>query len=206
MNNNNAIWCADGICRVPINSTFDSIPLRGKNTIRLGQGISNKEVNAGVIGYQTFSNSLDIVGAGNKNGNRQVQIWDHLNVPGSITVNNMNVKGEITKLFENSRDAFTAIDNVKQKFDQLVQSYNHTMDYVKELEQKSKQDTNKKIEELKENMHIIYEKIRETEDNTRKLFDLHEVMTVDKQNTNNRINNIKNAIDNINERLARKGI
>lgn len=54
------------------------ILVQGKNTIRLGDNVTGKEVNAGAIGYQTFSNALDIVGAGTTGNNRAVKIYDRL--------------------------------------------------------------------------------------------------------------------------------
>jgi hypothetical protein len=46
----------------------------GNNEIELGNGIS-KEVNAGKITYQRFSDALDIVGAGTTNLNRKIKFW-----------------------------------------------------------------------------------------------------------------------------------
>jgi hypothetical protein len=54
------------------------ILVQGKNTIKLGEGVAGKEVNAGAIGYQSFSNALDIVGAGTTASNRAVKIYDRL--------------------------------------------------------------------------------------------------------------------------------
>ena len=59
--------------------------LSGSNTFEWGTGVSGKEVNAGKIGYSTFSGAgynyaLDIVGAGTSSSNRNVRIWDHLGI------------------------------------------------------------------------------------------------------------------------------
>jgi hypothetical protein len=48
------------------------------DTIELRKGLLSKDVNAGVIGYQKFSNSLDIVGAGTTVDTRSVKIYDNL--------------------------------------------------------------------------------------------------------------------------------
>jgi hypothetical protein len=63
------------------------------NTIEFGGGVS-KELNAGKIGYGTFSPGLDIVGAGVSAGSRIVTLWDNVNIvnslslPGTLTVTN----------------------------------------------------------------------------------------------------------------------
>ena len=58
--------------------------LSGTNTFEWGTGVSGKEVNAGKIGYSTFTSgangALDIVGAGTSSTNRNVQIFDHLGI------------------------------------------------------------------------------------------------------------------------------
>ena len=49
--------------------------------LELGSGIVGKQIDAGKIGYKTFSDGLDIVGAGNASDkvvNRKVRIWDQL--------------------------------------------------------------------------------------------------------------------------------
>lgn len=59
--------------------------LDGTNTLELGGGVT-KEVNAGKIGYQTFTaDALDIVGAGTTAGNRKVKIW----AEGGTTINTL---------------------------------------------------------------------------------------------------------------------
>jgi hypothetical protein len=55
-----------------------------KNTIEFGQGISEKEINAGKIGYQRFSNGLDIIGAGTARGNRIINLYDNVNTNGEF--------------------------------------------------------------------------------------------------------------------------
>jgi flagellar biosynthesis chaperone FliJ len=44
------------------------------STIELGEGVSDKEVNAGKIGFRRFGDWLDIVGAG-LNGTRKIHFW-----------------------------------------------------------------------------------------------------------------------------------
>ena len=65
---------------------FESQSMFLKNPTEYGYGIA-KEVNAGKIGYKTFSDSLDIVGAGTVAGNRNVKVWDNLETGGKITMN-----------------------------------------------------------------------------------------------------------------------
>ncbi len=49
--------------------------IAGNNVLELGSGIAGKESNAGKIGYQTFSNALDIVGASTGGTNRRIKMW-----------------------------------------------------------------------------------------------------------------------------------
>ncbi len=50
--------------------------LSSTNTLEFGAGVAGKEINAGKIGYQTFSpNGLDIVGAGTTGTNRRVNFF-----------------------------------------------------------------------------------------------------------------------------------
>jgi hypothetical protein len=55
--------------------------IANKNVLEFGYGLT-KEVNAGKIGYQTFSAGLDIVGAGTAAPGRQVHLWDDVYVHG----------------------------------------------------------------------------------------------------------------------------
>ena len=48
--------------------------LAGTNAIEFGQGVT-KESNAGKIGYQKFSDALDVVGAGRTGSNRKLKFW-----------------------------------------------------------------------------------------------------------------------------------
>ncbi len=52
------------------------LALSGANVIELGAGVSGKNINAGTIGYGTYTpNTLDIVGAGTTTANRAVKIF-----------------------------------------------------------------------------------------------------------------------------------
>jgi hypothetical protein len=62
-------------------TTFeDSVGISKKITLEFGQG-TTKEGNAGKIGYQTFSDGLDIVGAGT-GGGRKIRLWDRAGING----------------------------------------------------------------------------------------------------------------------------
>jgi hypothetical protein len=47
----------------------------GANTVEFGAGVSGKQQDAGKIGYTTFSDALDIVGAGSSNA-RKIKFWN----------------------------------------------------------------------------------------------------------------------------------
>jgi hypothetical protein len=53
------------------------VEITGHNTLQFGAGVPGREVNAGKIGYQTFTHdSLDIVGAGTDNNTtRKIKFW-----------------------------------------------------------------------------------------------------------------------------------
>ncbi|MEM7572196.1 MAG: hypothetical protein AAF433_04830 [Bacteroidota bacterium] len=53
----------------------EDLELVGKNTAHFGRNIAGKGDNAGKIGYQTFSDGLDIVGAGTRGDNRKINLW-----------------------------------------------------------------------------------------------------------------------------------
>jgi hypothetical protein len=61
----------------------------GSNTLEFGAGVSGKEVNAGKIGYQTFTaDALDIIGAGTTGTSRKIKLWAEggATVAGSLTL------------------------------------------------------------------------------------------------------------------------
>ena len=61
-----------------------NVGVSGINPLIFGYDVSGKEVNAGSIGYGTFSAGgyLDVVGAGTLAGQRKVQVFDNLTVNG----------------------------------------------------------------------------------------------------------------------------
>jgi hypothetical protein len=63
----------------------------GGNVMEFGAGVAGKEGSAGKIGYQTFSDGLDIVGAGPASGGsgRKVKIW----AEGGATFNGSSSQG-----------------------------------------------------------------------------------------------------------------
>ncbi len=57
-------------------SVNGTVSIGSTNTLEFGGGVAGKELNAGKIGYQTFSpNALDIVGAGTNGSNRRVNFF-----------------------------------------------------------------------------------------------------------------------------------
>jgi hypothetical protein len=75
-----------------------SSSLSGSNTFEWGTGVSGKEVNAGKIGYSTFTSgtngALDIVGAGTSSTNRNVQIFDNLGIGTGSPSSRLHVIGD----------------------------------------------------------------------------------------------------------------
>ena len=71
----NAINLATGNCRI-----LGTMQVLGQNVVNFGADATGKELNAGKIGYGTFSSGtgLDIVGAGTVNGQRRVIMYDSL--------------------------------------------------------------------------------------------------------------------------------
>jgi len=67
---------------------FDQTGLySNKNTaLEMGKGVT-KQVDAGKIAYQRFSDGLDIVGAGEEGKGRKIKLWDNVEVNGGLTVN-----------------------------------------------------------------------------------------------------------------------
>ena len=51
-----------------------AMKIDGTNTLEFGAGLT-KETNAGKIGYQTFTDGLEIVGAGSSVGTRKINLW-----------------------------------------------------------------------------------------------------------------------------------
>ena len=86
------------------------IKIDGKNTLEFGAGISGKQADAGKIGYQTYSNDLDIVGAGTNATNRKIKFWAEggATFAGSLDVGGM-VKAE--SLMTNAGVSLAAVQN-----------------------------------------------------------------------------------------------
>jgi Chaperone of endosialidase len=71
--------------------------------LRFGEGVANKQVDAGKIGYKTFSDGLDIVGAGNaddKVTNRKVRIWDQLQTANLLLTGGAKMTADNNQVFE----------------------------------------------------------------------------------------------------------
>lgn len=85
------------VAQVEVPRSRTDIVLPYNTTIEFGRGF-NKGENAGKMGYSFMngrsSDGLDIVGAGNER--RKVNIWDDLDVKGSITTNNITVKDKFS--------------------------------------------------------------------------------------------------------------
>jgi hypothetical protein len=63
------------------------VGITASNVLEFGQGVAGKEVNAGKIGYGTFTTgTLDILGAGTAANSRNVKIWDNVTIPGTLGV------------------------------------------------------------------------------------------------------------------------
>jgi F0F1-type ATP synthase membrane subunit b/b' len=69
------------------------IAVHGNKPLEFGTGGEiKKQVDAGKMGYQVFSDALDIVGAGTGNSDRKVKIWDNLDVGGKLTAGGKEIK------------------------------------------------------------------------------------------------------------------
>ena len=69
--------------------------IEGKNMLEFGAGVSDKQGDAGKIGYQVWDDALDIVGAGAKVGNplpRKITFWAE---GGATFTGNLNVSGTV---------------------------------------------------------------------------------------------------------------
>ena len=62
-----------------------NVGLPGSTTLELGNGVAGKNAFAGKIGYQTFSDGLDIVGAGTGFTDRKIKLW----AEGGLTINTL---------------------------------------------------------------------------------------------------------------------
>ena len=71
----------------------DGLFVNKPSVLEFGKGEA-KEVNAGKIGYQKFSQGLDIVGAGSTSTGRKIKMWDDVEVTGSLKVNGSNITAQ----------------------------------------------------------------------------------------------------------------
>ncbi len=95
------------------NIQANNIQLPNKSVMEFGSG-ETKEVSAGRIGYKTWSDGLDIVGANasGTTGQRKVKIWDKLDTD-VIDVTDINVRG---KLSNTSGDKYLLENAAKSQF------------------------------------------------------------------------------------------
>lgn len=68
----------EGKLQAPGVGVISGSEAKTKNVLELGVGYKDKQIDAGKLGYRTFSDGLDIVGAGEKAADRQVNVWSHL--------------------------------------------------------------------------------------------------------------------------------
>ena len=71
----------------------DGLFVNKPSVLEFGKGEA-KEGNAGKIGYQKFSQGLDIVGAGTGGSGRKIKMWDDVEVNGKLTVNGSNITAQ----------------------------------------------------------------------------------------------------------------
>jgi hypothetical protein len=70
---NVGIGVATPLARLDVNG---AAAIRDNNMLEFGAGVVGKQVDAGKIGYKTYSDGLDIIGAGTNNINRKIQFWN----------------------------------------------------------------------------------------------------------------------------------
>lgn len=68
-----------------------NVKIDSANLLEFGAGIVGKEANAGKIGYQKFSNGLDVIGAGASQNSRKIKFWAEggSDFQGAIRVNGL---------------------------------------------------------------------------------------------------------------------
>jgi hypothetical protein len=97
--NNVGIGIASPSAKLHINGP---VKLEGFNAFEFGGGVAGKEVNAGKIGYRTFTvDALDIVGAGSSTTDRKVKIYAEA---GTTLTGPINIAGAL-QVFGNSGTA-----------------------------------------------------------------------------------------------------
>src|SRR5258706_9252091 len=87
--NNGGGW---GLVMNTLNGFLGSLRIESNNTIEFGAGIAGKNQDAGKIGYQKFSDALDIVGAGTSEAERKVKIWAD---GGTTFTGGVTIEGEL---------------------------------------------------------------------------------------------------------------
>lgn len=75
------------------------IAVNGKNVVEFGTGIG-KQGDAGKLGYQTFSDGLDIIGAGTDATSRKITMWDNVFVQkdlqaANVSTSDVDLKGTL---------------------------------------------------------------------------------------------------------------
>jgi hypothetical protein len=78
-----------GLIGLPATGSANLMKIDGNNTLEFGVGVSGKQVDAGKIGYQTFTpDALDIVGAGTTVTNRKIKLWAEggATITGGLTI------------------------------------------------------------------------------------------------------------------------
>lgn len=72
-------------------TSVDNVKVNNPGCMELGVGKANKAPEEGNLCFQRWSDSVDIVGAGN-HPNRKVRVWDQLQAETSVTTNTLNTK------------------------------------------------------------------------------------------------------------------
>lgn len=103
-----------------------NVRVSGFNSIELGAGVSGKEVNAGKIGYRTFTtDALDIVGAGAGTTDRKIHVYAEggttftgpVNALSSIQINgNSGQSGQVLTSTGTSAPQWKALSNDNIRF------------------------------------------------------------------------------------------
>jgi hypothetical protein len=78
-----------------MSSNGSKIGINGASVLEFGLGVAGKQLHAGKIGYQTFSDGLDIMGAGTTNTNRKIKFFAEggATFTGEVTANVVTVLG-----------------------------------------------------------------------------------------------------------------
>lgn len=76
---------------------WDNVLIGTNSYLEFGNGITNKAVDAGKIGYQLATPfALDIVGAGESNAPRHIKLWDKVKIGGTaLPITPLDVEGQV---------------------------------------------------------------------------------------------------------------